>query len=86
MIEIESDGAIYAAISERLRLKEIAALEDDRKMLRAAWMRRLQVENECGGLVNSPGKPCHSHKCGCALEMQQYIDAERSHQQRAADK
>ena len=49
---------------------------DEIELIRAAWLRYLQFENECYAGVT--GKPCHSHKCGCALEMQSYIDKERS--------
>ena len=46
----------------------IAALEQ----VRAAWLRVIQWDNQCAGT----GKPCHSRKCGCALEMQNAIDSE----------
>jgi len=51
-----------------------AADEIDR--VRAGFMRYLQNENECN--AGPTGKPCHSQKCGCATEMQSYIDDETS--------
>lgn len=47
---------------------------DDAELVRAAFLRRLQEDNDC----DLTGKPCHSHKCGCALEMHAYIDESRS--------
>lgn len=38
---------------------------------RRAFLHYLQVENQCKCIL---GSPCHSHKCGCAVEMQDYID------------
>lgn len=48
---------------------------DDLEIIRAAFLRLLQTENKCYAGIT--GKVCHSHKCGCALELQSYIDAER---------
>jgi hypothetical protein len=42
--------------------------------VRAAFIRYLQNENECN--AGPTGKACHSHKCGCAIDLQIYIDDE----------
>ncbi len=41
-------------------------------LIRSAFMRCLQFENEC----KPTGEVCHD-KCGCALEMQEWIDEQR---------
>jgi len=45
-------------------------------LLRKAFLRFVQQDNSCHAY--DTGNPCHSHKCGCALEMQSYIDAARA--------
>jgi hypothetical protein len=49
----------------------IDCLTAEIKRLRTAFLYQIQVENECNHKPD--GKPCR-HKCGCALEMQTYID------------
>lgn len=48
---------------------------NDADAARRAFLRYLQLDNQCK--VASVGEPCHSHKCGCAIEMQNYIDDAR---------
>lgn len=46
--------------------------ESEAMRVRRAWLRQIQIENKC---PTTTGQPCHSHKCGCALEMQNLIEA-----------
>lgn len=39
--------------------------------VRRAFLRYVQLDNQCKCIL---GSPCHSHKCGCAIEMQACID------------
>lgn len=52
----------------------IEELYDTINRLQSAWLRCIQIDNKCA----VTGKPCHSHKCACALEMQAYVDAEKT--------
>src|ERR1700759_669682 len=48
----------------------------DADLIRAAFLRQLQFENECD--EGATGKPCHAQKCGCEAEMLEYIEEARS--------
>jgi hypothetical protein len=71
-----SQAAYDAMITAPLH-KKIVELHTRNEQLRSAWLRRIQIENECAAHQEgrNPGKPCHSYKCGCALEMQSLIDS-----------
>lgn len=45
------------------------------ELLRYAFLRSLQIENECSCVL---GKPCDPDKCGCELEMQRHLDEARN--------
>jgi hypothetical protein len=45
------------------------------ELLRSAFLRYLQSENECYAGIT--GKPCSVEKCACDMELQHYIDVER---------
>jgi hypothetical protein len=45
------------------------------ELLRYAFLRSLQVENECSCIF---GKPCRPERCGCELEMQRHLDEARN--------
>lgn len=63
-LEAAMDASATANASELGR----ARAEIER--LRSAWLYSIQCENICA----ADGKPCHSHKCACAIEMQSLID------------
>lgn len=68
-INMQDADAIVAALKAHAQPQEIDPA-------RAAWLWQLQIENDCNAFREVRlGKPCHSHKCGCALEMQNFIDA-----------
>jgi hypothetical protein len=74
------DPAEQARIRERRQNWQRSAgvhrrppMTDESELIRSAFLRNLQFENKC----SETGKPCHD-KCGCAIEVQEWIDEERS--------
>lgn len=49
-----------------------ARLPDTESRVKDAFMHHIQRENACTAAVT--GKPCRSERCGCAIELQAYID------------
>lgn len=63
--------------------QEFYAIRDACELLRSAFLRFLQKDNECYAGVT--GKACHAEKCACAMELQNYLDVERDLNQQKQD-
>jgi hypothetical protein len=75
-----TQDTMFAELDKRREMIQRQSAEIDRltaenEKLRAAWLKRIKIENDCQKYL-AP-RPCRFEKCACLLEMESYIGDEQ---------